>query len=340
MTEPSFPSNSNVSKNVVLVTGAAGLLGKELIRQLLEKGFQVIALYHHQIIKEYTDHPNVKLVQGDILDTFHLEQIMLGVQDVYHCAALVSFDPKDTRQLFRINIEGTESVVNAAIAAGIRKLVYVSSVAAMGRIRNNETITEEMQWSEKTSNSNYGKSKYLAEMEVWRGIGEGLNAVIVNPTIILGGDSWEGGSSAIFKTAYEEFPWYTEGISGFVSAKDVVRAMILLMNSDISAERFILNGSNASYRDVFSMIAENFKKKPPHKKVSKFLSQIIWRVEAIKAIFSETKPLLTKETAATAQARVTFDSSKLIRFLPDFMYEPIKETIEETCSKMKAKYNL
>src|SRR6185437_1228576 len=144
-------------------------------------------------------------------------------------------------QLLKINIEGTSNVVNACIDAGVEKLVHVSSVAALGRIRKGETVTEKMNWTEETSNSIYGKSKYLGELEVWRGIGEGLKAVIVNPTVIFGGDNWDTGSSAIFKTAYNEFKWYTEGVSGFVDAQDVARAMILLMNSDITSERFILN---------------------------------------------------------------------------------------------------
>ena len=116
---------------------------------------------------------------------------MQGITQVYHCAAIVSFDPKDKDHLLKINIEGTANVVNACIDAGVKKLVHVSSVAALGRIRKGETVTEKMNWTEETSNSIYGKSKYLGELEVWRGIGEGLQAVIVNPTVIFGGDNWD-----------------------------------------------------------------------------------------------------------------------------------------------------
>ncbi len=199
---------------------------------------------------------------------------------------------------------------------GGSKLVHVSSVSALGRIRQDEIVTEKMNWTEETSNSIYGKSKYFGEMEVWRGIGEGLRAVIVNPTVILGGDDWENGSAAIFKTAYNEFKWYTDGVSGFVDVMDVARAMILLMNSEITAQRFILNGENLSYREIFSEIATCFGKKPPQKKVSPFLAELVWRAEAVKSMFTGKKHLLTKETARTAQAKVYFDNSKILKTLP------------------------
>ena len=197
-----------------------------------------------------------------------------------------------------------------------------------------------MNWTQETSNSIYGKSKYLGELEVWRGIGEGLNAVIVNPTIILGGDNWETGSSAIFKTAYNEFKWFTEGISGFVDVRDVVRAMILLMNSEITAQRFILNGENLSYREIFSEIADCFGKRKPYKKVTPFLAGIVWRMELIKTMMTGKKHLLTKETARTSQAKVFFDNSKILKALPQFQFNKIKDTIIDTCAILKEKYHL
>ena len=182
-----------------------------------------------------------------------------------------------------------------------------------------------MNWTEETSNSIYGKSKYLGELEVWRGIGEGLQALIVNPSIILGGNNWDSGSAAIFKTAYNEFKWYTEGITGFVDVGDVARAMILLMNSEISGQRFILSAENLSYKEIFSSIAKCFGKKPPPKKVSPFMGEIVWRLEAIKAVFTGKKHLLTKETARTAQASVYFDNSKILNALPGFSFTPIAD---------------
>ena len=226
-------------------------------------------------------------------------------------------------------------MVNAAIDAGVKKMVHVSSVSALGRIREGETVTEEMIWTEENSNSAYGKSKYLGEMEVWRGIGEGLEAVIVNPSLILGAGNWNMGSSEIFKSAYKEFPWYTEGVSGFVDVRDVARAMILLMNSEIINERFIINGHNSSYKNVFTLMANCFGKEPPHKKVTPTIASLVWRWEALKSSISRKDPLLTKETVRTAQARVYFDNNKLKTNLPELKFYPLEETIRHTCDQLR-----
>jgi nucleoside-diphosphate-sugar epimerase len=328
----------NTTQKKILVTGGAGLVGNELIKQLLATGEKVRAIYHSTPLS--LSHPNLQIVQCDILDVVCLNETMRGITHVYHSAALVSYDPKDKQKLLKINIEGTANVVNACIDAGVKKLVHVSSVAALGRIRKNEMVTEKMNWTEETSNSIYGKSKYFGEMEVWRGIGEGLNAAIVNPSLILGGNNWENGSSAIFKNAFNEFKWYTEGVSGFVDVRDVARAMILLMNSEITAERFILNGENLPYREIFSSIAKCFGKKPPYKKVTPLIAELMWRLEEIKTKLTGKKHLLTKETVRTALAKVYFDNRKILNALPGFQFTKIKDTIEYTCEVLKEKYSL
>lgn len=328
----------NTQNKKILITGATGLVGNELLRQLLDAGFKVRAIYNSTPLS--LSHPSLEIIQCDILDVEGLEEAMADVTHVYHCAAIVSYDHKDKHQLLKINIEGTANVVNACIDAGVKKLVHVSSVAALGRIRKGEMVSEKMSWTEETSNSIYGKSKYFGELEVWRGIGEGLKAVIVNPSLILGGDNWETGSSAIFKNAYNEFKWYTDGISGFVDVKDVARAMILLMNSEITAQRYILNAENLPYKEIFSAIASCFDKEPPYKKVTSFLAEMIWRIEAIKTRFTGEKHLLTKETARTAQAKVYFDNSKILSTLPQFRFTELRETIDRTCKILKEKYHL
>jgi nucleoside-diphosphate-sugar epimerase len=333
-----IPSSENITSKKLLITGGSGLVGKELIRQLLDDGQSLRAIYHSTPIS--ISHPNLELIQCDILDVVTLEESMQGITRVYHCAAIVSYDPKDKMRVLKMNIEGTANIVNACINANVKKLVHVSSVAALGRIRKGEMVTEQMNWSEETNNSNYGKSKYLGEMEVWRGIGEGLQAVIVNPSLILGGDNWESGSSAIFKNAYNEFKWYTDGVSGAVDVRDVARAMILLMNSEISGQRFILSGENLPFREIFTMIAKCFHKKPPYKKVTPFLAEIIWRLEVLRTKFTGKKHLLTKETVRTAQAKVYFDNSKILDALPRFQFTKIKDTIEYTCSTLKDTYSL
>ncbi len=323
---------------MVLVTGGAGLVGTELITQLLAQGKPVRAIYNKTPIAEFNS-AALQQMQCNILDVLGLEEAMKGVEEVYHCAAIVSFNPRQRNEMFKINIEGTANLVNAALDAGVRKMVYVSSVAALGRIRENEPINETMNWSEETSNSAYGQSKFLAEMQVWRGIGEGLDAVMVNPTIVIGPGDWNGGSSQLFKNAYEEFPWYAEGTTGFVDVRDVAKAMIQLMESNITAERFILSAENKSYRDVFNLMAKAFNKKPPHRKVTPLLAKIVWRLEAIKSRITGKDPLVTKETTATALTKAVFDNSKLKKFIPGFTYRTVEESIMDTCALFQQKLN-
>ncbi len=334
---PGYSENASGNKKI-LVTGASGLVGSELLKQLLEEGFHVMAIYHSTPVN--LTHSNLESAQCDILDTTTLHSVMQDITHVYHCAGLVSFEKKDKYRLLKINIEGTANVVNACIDEGVQKLIHVSSVAALGRIRKGDVVTENMNWTEETSNSIYGKSKYFGEIEVWRGIGEGLHAAIVNPSLILGGSKWEDGSSALFKSAYNEFKWYTEGISGFVDVKDVAKVMILLMNSEITSQRFILSSENLSYREVFSAMAKCFEKKPPYKNVSPIIAEIVWRLEAIKSAMTGKKSLLTKETAHTAMAKVYFDNSKILSALPGFSFRPVAAAINYTCATLKEKYHL
>ena len=323
---------------MILVTGGAGLLGEELITQLLVQGKQVRAIYNKTPLADFRSE-NLQQLQCNILDVVGLEEAMKDIEQVYHCAAIVTFNPKRKQEMFKINIEGTANVVNAALEARVKKMVHVSSVAALGRIRENVMINESMNWTEETSNSNYGQSKYLAELEVWRGIGEGLDAVMVNPVVILGAGDWDSGSSKIFQTGYNEFPWYTDGIGGFVDVRDVVKAMLQLMDSDITAQRFIISAENKSYKEIFNLIANAFGKKPPYKIVTPFIAKVVWRLEAVKSFFTKQDPLITRETARTAMAKVNFDNSKLKKYLPDFTYRPIEETITETCAALQQNIN-
>ena len=326
-------------QNIILVTGGSGLVGSTLIKLLLRNGENIKAIYRQEI-PNIEGKENVTWIKADILDVVSLEEAMKDVEYVYHCAAIVSFNAKRKNELFQTNVAGTANVVNACLASTVKKLCFVSSVAAFGKSKRNVEINEKTTWSEASNSSNYGKSKYLAEIEVWRGIAEGLDAVIVNPSIVLGPGDWSKGSTKIFKTAYEEFQWFTEGVTGFVDVKDVARAMIQLMNSSIANERFILSGYNKNYKEVFTMAALAFQKKPPVKKVSRLMAGIVWRAEAVKSLFTNEDPLVTKETAQAAQEVVYFDNSKLNQFLPSFTYTPFNETIKSICSELKEKNKL
>ena len=319
---------------MILVTGGTGLLGTHLILALHHLHLPVRALYRTEIPATIKD--KAEWVNSDILDVVALEQCMDGITEVYHVAGFVSFHKKHRQQLFQVNVEGTANVVNACLKAGVKKLVHVSSVAAMGRTRKDGLINETLLWNDETSNSEYGRTKYLGEMEVWRGIGEGLNAAIVNPTIIFGehGD-WTKGSMNIFRNIYKGFPWYSSGGSGFVDADDVALAMISLMQSDIAAERFLVAAENRTYGEIFFMIADAFGKKRPHKKVSPFMAAVVWRAEKIRSLFSGKDPMITKETARTSLALVRVDNQKLLTALPAFKYQPIQQSIERICAALQ-----
>jgi dihydroflavonol-4-reductase len=318
---------------MILVTGSAGLLGQELITQLLAKNEKVIALYNKTPLKEFNNH-NLIQKQADILDVVALEEAMQGVTKIYHCAAIVSFNPADRERLFKVNVEGTANIVNIALHLGIKKLIHVSSVAALGRIRNNVTINETMEWAPETSNSVYGESKYRGEMEVWRGVAEGLQAVVINPSIILGAANWDSSSTVIFKTVYKEFPWYATGTTGWVDVQDVAAIMQLLMEADTTPERYIVSAVNETYQHVFNTIADTFGKKRPTKKVTPFIAAIVWRLEKWKSFFTKKQPLVTKETAQTALTNVYYDNSKLLQQLQGFSYKPLVHSIKRICKQL------
>ncbi len=324
---------------MILVTGATGLVGSHLVKELAKTNRNIVALYNKKKpsdeLKKLADWKQV-----DILDVVALNEIMQDVKQVYHCAAVVSFQAKDKHHIHHLNIEGTKNVVNISLNNGIEKLVHVSSVATLDRFKNGELITEKISGNNSSENSEYAKSKIASEMEVWRAMGEGLNVIIVNPSIILGTANWDAGSSAIFKNCYNEFPWYTNGSNGFVDVEDVAKAMIALMNSDIINERFIINGYNISYKNLFDAIAKNFNKRQPSKLATPFLSAIAWRVEKLKTLFTDRSPLLTRETARTAQKNIAYDNSKLLKALPDFSYNAFENCIERICNELKVKYNL
>ena len=315
---------------MILVTGASGFLGQHLVRHLSEQGKNIRALYNkNKPGHGLTKLPGVNWQQCDLLDVYAVEEAMANIDEVYHCAGIVSFHPSEKKKLMHFNVTSTAHIVNEALEKGIRKLVHVSSVAALGRNDAKQTeITEEAEWEESKRNSQYALSKYFAEMEVWRGIGEGLNAAIVNPGIVLGEGNWDVGSSRLMKIVNKEFPFFTRGINSFVDVKDVVCAMVQIMSSDIHSERFIISAGNFSYKDIFTMMANELGKRPPHIAANNFLTSLVWRWSMMKSrIFGETATI-TKETARTSQAQAYYNNEKLLRHLAAFEYTDMKSTIK------------
>jgi nucleoside-diphosphate-sugar epimerase len=332
-----------IMERTVLVTGGTGFLGTYILRELVEKGYAVRAIRREGSQPYFYTPPTIlekiEWFSCDIMDPMGLEEAMTGVDAVIHAAAKVSFADADKHELFTTNIEGTANVVNIALELGIRRLVHVSSVAALGRTKKEETVNEDKKWDNNKGQTNYAISKFYGELEVWRGIGEGLPAVIVNPSTILGVGDWNESSCAIFKSVYNEFPWYSNGHNGFVDVSDVAMAIVALMESDITGQRYILNSDNWTFRQLFNTIADGFGKKQPHREATPFLSAVAWRLEKIKSLFSGKRPLLTRESARVARSRTWFDNSKILRQLPDFRFTPLEKTIKHSCEAYKLLWN-
>jgi len=319
---------------MVLVTGGTGFLGSYIIKQLVEKGYAVRAIRRHNkppfyIPKEVFK--KIEWVEADVLDVVALQDAMEGVDTVIHSAAIISFVKKDRKEMYQVNVEGTANLVNMALEKNVTRFVYISSVAALGRTANNGKVNEEKKWEENKANTHYAKSKYKAEVEVWRAFSEGLNGVILNPSTILGHGDWQSSSCAIFKNVYDEFKWYTPGINGFVDVEDVAKSVVLLMESDITEQRFIINGDNWSFKKLQDTIADEFHKKHPNKQTTPFLLSLAWRMEKLKSLFTNNKPVLTKESARLAQSKTYFENNKILKALPGFNFTPLEETIKRAC---------
>ncbi len=327
--------NTNTS---ILVTGGTGFLGSYLLRLLAQKGYTDIRAFKRSNSPMALVQPienQVQWMEVDMLDVVDLYEAMAGVEQAYHCAGFISYDRRDAAKLQEINVQGTANVVNAALHNGVKKIVHVSSIAALGRSKKKQKIDEAALWERSKFNSNYGISKHQAEMEVWRGTQEGLPAAIVNPSVILGSGFWDSGTGKFFKNAWNEFPFYSTGCTGFVDVRDVARLMVLLMESEIENQRFIVNADNWTYERLFKAISEAIGKKPPSIKVNKFIQEIAWRVSWVQARLTGKRPMITKETARHSGNCYEYDNAKSIQQL-DFQYTPIEQTLAATATQFKA----
>jgi len=308
---------------MILVTGGTGLLGAHLIHQLISNGESVRALKRassdtgktKKIFSYYSNDfedlfSRIEWVEGDILNFDSLLTALEEVDFIYHTAATVSFQSEDKSTLVQTNVQGTENIVNAALQMKIKKLLHVSSIGSLGRAGSSGIVTEESEWNNKKT-SVYSNSKHQAEMEVWRGIAEGLNAVIVNPSIILGPGDWTTGSAKLFTTMYNGLKFYSIGSNGFIDVNDAAKAMIRLMESSISGERFILSSENIFYKQLFEWMAIALKVPIPKHKAGKLLSEVGWRILWLRGLLSGKTSTITKETAETANQEYRYSNEKV-----------------------------
>jgi nucleoside-diphosphate-sugar epimerase len=319
--------------NKVLLTGATGFLGSYMLRLLLKKGYQVRAIRRKEspmaLLQDIST--EVEWVEGDVTDIDFLEEAVQGIDFVYHAAAAVSFNSKDKEKMMSVNGNGTENIVNACLDNGVKKLLHVSSIAALGRKENVTIIDENAQWENSPLNSDYAISKFKAECEVWRGIQEGLNAVIVNPTLIMGAGYWHQGTCKMFKQADKGLMFYPKGGNGFVDVRDVAELAVKLMESEISGDRFIVNAENHLFKDAFTMMAKSLEKKAPFIKAPDWSIELMWRADSLKSTLMGVEPLITKELARGLQTFFQYDNSKLLQKI-DHKYRSLQTIIDETAA--------
>ncbi|MDP4797656.1 MAG: NAD-dependent epimerase/dehydratase family protein [Crocinitomicaceae bacterium] len=328
---------------MIYVTGGTGLLGSHLLVELTKEQSSIRATYRseekriqtRQLFKFYypedweTKFAQIEWVKGDILDVPFLLESMQDCEYIYHCAALVSFHKNDFNRLIKINREGTANIVNACLELNVKKLCYVSSTAAIGSSTNSsdDLISEKTKWKNTPTTSGYSISKYNAEREVWRGIEEGLNAIMVNPCVILGAGNWNDSSLTIFRTLEKGLKFYPLGSNATVDARDVSTVMIALMKSDIHSDRFLCIGSNQSFYDLMSEIAKQLNVKSPTIKTGRFIVEIARRLSWFFSLFSSKKPSITKETVQSLFGNSFYDNTKIKKAI-GYEFKPLNETIE------------
>lgn len=318
------------------------MVGSHLLYHLVDSGKKVKAIKRPQssirltekIFSYYSTNPESKLkmiewVAGDLNDYFSLENALQDVDYVYHVAAVVSFQTSDRNEILQTNITGTANLVNACLEMNVKKLLFVSSIGALGRAVANGIVDEDTHFQTSNKNSLYSTTKYEAEKDVWRGISEGLDAVIVNPAIVVGPGNWSLGSSQVFQTMWNGLKFYSTGMNGFIDVNDVAKAMVVLMEGDFNRERYILSSENISYKQFFEWMAAAMQMQAPKIKAGPFLSGIGWRFLKLKALFTGKQSGITKETAKTANQVYRYSNKKLIG-ATGLTLLPVKESVEQT----------
>ncbi|MFN8241474.1 MAG: NAD-dependent epimerase/dehydratase family protein [Bacteroidales bacterium] len=325
-----------------VVTGATGLVGSHLMLRLAEAGKKIRAVsressnrehvrdifrYYSRSADELFD--TIEWVNCNLYDHDDVIKATAGASILYNCAAIVSFQGSEKEVIIENNVRVAENIVNACLENSISKLCHVSSTAAIGCSRNISLVKEDCAWDETEHHSAYAESKHLSERVIWKGIEAGLKAVIVNPSIIIGPGDWNRSSSQFFSSISKGMLFYTRGITGYVSIDDVVKSMIILSESRIAGERFLVTAENLTYQEVFTLIAGAIGARRPLFFAPPFISYLAMAVSSLISKFSGKKPALTRETLSSAYSIIRFDNSK-IREAIGIEFKPVSMAIRET----------
>jgi dihydroflavonol-4-reductase len=320
----------------VFITGITGLVGSYIARRFAQEGYKIKALRRSHsdmsLIKEIYD--QIEWIEGDILNINALDTAISEGDIVVHSAAVVSFSPKERNQMYQTNIEGTANITNICLDKKVKKLVHISSVASLSRKKGQTTVNEKSQWEESDLNSEYARTKYLSEAEVWRAVAEGLNAVILNPSLVLGVGDFEKTSLQLFNYVYQKRPFYPTGTMNYVDVRDVAEIAFQLAEKEISNERFVVSAGEVKYQDLFNQIADLWHIKRPHIKITPFIAEISWRASLIASWVTRKTPLVTKETARISQHSFLYENNKIKQTL-GFEFKKLSETLQWACEGMK-----
>ena len=322
----------------IFVTGATGLLGSFICRRLISDGYSVRALRRSSsntnLVADIED--QISWVEGDLLDTAGLVEHLEGVSGVIHSAALVSYDSRDEAKMHKVNVEGTANVVNASLRQGVGYFLHVSSVAAIGRQKDATLVDESHQASAEEFTTAYARSKHLAELEVWRGISEGLSAAIINPSLVLGPGQWNQSSTKLFKYIYDEKRYYVDGTVNYVDVRDVATVVIRLLEARPDGERFIVNAGSTTYKALFDLIAQSFNKQPPTTRAQPGLIRAASVLDGLKARITGQPRLITDELRHVTQNTHTYDNSK-VQQATGITFNPLVNTVRWCCHELAKK---
>lgn len=316
----------------IFITGGTGFIGSYLLRYLVHGGYRNIRALRREgsrmdLVQDIAG--RIQWVEGDIADSGSLEDVMQGVKAVFHSAAMVSYDPRDRQLMKRVNVDGTANLVNASLELGVERFIHLSSISVLGGNRRDPRVDESFKWDRSAITSWYGITKFQSEMEVWRGMEEGLPCAVVNPSVVLGSGDWQGsGSSHIFHVVGKGMPFYPPGQTGFVDVRDVARFAIMLWEKDITGQRYLLNADNLTFRELFTAISNTVGKKPPFIPMQRWMGALAWRFEWLRSKMSGQRPVITRETVSASRNTLEYlnDKSRSL----GFTYIPLSQTVEET----------
>jgi nucleoside-diphosphate-sugar epimerase len=325
---------------MIAVTGANGLLGSFIIRNLITNNQPFIAIKRSDsdttLVADIAD--KITWRDADVNDPVSLYEALEGVTHVIHAAAIVSFNPRQSKNILKTNVQGTQHVVDASLSRAVKRIVHISSVAALGRQKNQSVINEENKWIESPLNSKYAYSKYQAELEIFRAQEEGISTVIINPSVILAPTDWDRSSSQLFKYVWKQKFFYINGSLNYVDVRDVATIACTLLNAPLQGQRFIVSGGSISFNDFFNLVAKCFNKKAPFIKLNRTFLTLVAFLENFRSVITRSNPLITPETARLADTSFTYDNAKITKAL-NFRFQTIDKTVQWCCDAYMKKNN-